>query len=111
MDVRAIEMEWTRRRGLYRTKMRGYDRMALWVALPTFVLTFIVPRKAKPIAGCVFLASICVVAGASMIFSAKYLRCPNCEAEPAGRGASNNATTCAQFHARLAEELTLIASD
>jgi predicted permease len=106
MDGNAIIQEWARRRRLYRDKTRGYNRVALWVALPALAVTFIGPREIAPIAGCLFLGAIIVVAAAWTIFTEKYLKCPNCARVPAQfRGNALGATTCPYCRARLEADL------
>ncbi len=106
MDGNAIIQEWARRRSLYREKTRGYNRLALWVALPALAVTFIGPSEIRPITGCLFLGAIIVVGVAFAIFSEKYLRCPNCAQVPAQfRGNALGATTCPHCRARLEADL------
>jgi predicted permease len=106
MDGNGVIEEWARRRRLYRDKMRNYNRLALWVALPALVVAFIAPSDTRPIAGCLFLGVIIVVGAASAIFSEKYLRCPNCARVPAQfRGSALGATICPYCGARLEAKL------
>ena len=106
IDGNAVIQEWARRRRIYRDKTRGYDRLALWVALPALAVTFIGPSEIRPIAGCLLLVAIIVVGVAHATFSAKYLRCPNCARVPAKfRGNPLGATTCPYCGARLETDL------
>jgi predicted permease len=106
MEDDAIIREWARRRRLYREKTRGYNRLALWVAVPALAVTFIGPSGIRPITGCLFLVAIVVIGVACTIFDEKYLRCPNCARVPARfRGNALGATTCPHCGARLEADL------
>jgi hypothetical protein len=105
VEPNATTQEWERRRRQYKDKMRSYNRLALWTALPCLIVVFIASKDIRPVAFLAFIVAVMVFAAASTIFSEKYLRCPNCGFAPGFRGQALNATVCDHCHTRLTEDL------
>ena len=107
VSTAATMDEWQRRRAAYRYRMKGFNRLALWVSLPSFLATFVTFGDAQKWAGALCLVSITIAAGAAAILGDKYLRCPHCGSVPARRGAAYGATVCGGCHAELTEPIVL----
>jgi|ERR1700761_6523937 hypothetical protein len=100
-----IVQEWEKRRRQYKDKMRLYNRLGLWVALPALPVTVLAPKDFRGIAFLVFVVAIVVFGIASSVLTEKYLRCPNCGLVPAYRGNALGTLSCVHCQVRLVEEL------